>query len=81
VAQDRTVKAEAWLIERAGHYWSGGDRGEATPRRPQRLTEMLRPCCLASVKIGPANSFCFPPNEELGGFSGRIRCISSRQTP
>lgn len=44
VAQDGTVKAEAWLIEGAGHYWSGGDpRGSyAKPEGPNASREMMR---------------------------------------
>lgn len=44
VAQDGTVQAEAWLIEGAGHYWSGGDpRGSyAKSEGPSASREMMR---------------------------------------
>ena len=44
VARDGTVKAEAWLIEGAGHYWSGGDAqgSYAQPGGPNASREMMR---------------------------------------
>ena len=44
IAQDQTPQAEFWLIEGAGHYWSGGDpRGSyAKPEGPNASREMIR---------------------------------------
>ena len=44
VTQDGMVNAEAWLIEGAGHYWSGGDpQGSyAKPEGPSASREMMR---------------------------------------
>ena len=44
VAQDGTVKAEAWLIQGAGHYWSGGDPkgSDAKPEGPNASRGMIR---------------------------------------
>lgn len=44
VARDGSVKAEAWLIDGAGHYWSGGDpKGSfAKPDGPSASAEMMR---------------------------------------
>jgi poly(3-hydroxybutyrate) depolymerase len=44
LAEDGLVKAEAWLIDGASHYWSGGDpRGSyAKPDGPNASKEMVR---------------------------------------
>lgn len=44
MAPDGTPQAEVWLIEGAGHYWSGGDpRGSyAKPEGPSASREMMR---------------------------------------
>ncbi len=44
IDRDGTVRAEFWLIDGAGHYWSGGDpRGSyAKPDGPDASREMMR---------------------------------------
>jgi poly(hydroxyalkanoate) depolymerase family esterase len=44
VSQDGTVQAEAWLVEGAGHYWSGGDPQGSYAKRegPNASREMMR---------------------------------------